>query len=321
MSTCVPYSQVSLLGCLAFFFFALRIFLSSAIRHRAAAFPRLWPRNNFPSHPRCGCLRLPRFSGILFRLPPVAPSSCFLFSSGAPPRLCCFGLCSILQLSPRPSLLPFLDLQLIFLWFIERHAHGQWVHARGFSPALICASHFAHLGATTSRCLLTSPPIPRVRTSKRLSQLSKGRGSENPAKRSVQGRRLKGGVRPLGFRVWGFSKSVLLASIASRFLVTFLQEKACFRAVSRRCPFEASFPLPPFFDFLIFWFLFWLLHFLIFLFYSALWIYLILFFCSLHSGRSQVTRVTVVRDTKVFEFVKWILRPWRSQQAHELISE
>ena len=30
---------------------------------------------------------------------------------------------------------------------------------------------------------------------------------------------------------------------------------------------------------------------------------------SSHSGRSKVTRVTVGRDTKVFEFVKLILRP------------
>ena len=28
-----------------------------------------------------------------------------------------------------------------------------------------------------------------------------------------------------------------------------------------------------------------------------------------HSGRSRVTRMTVGRDTKVFEFVKFILRP------------
>ena len=38
--------------------------------------------------------------------------------------------------------------------------------------------------------------------------------------------------------------------------------------------------------------------------------FLVLFFQgSVHSGRSKVTRVTVGRDTKVFEFVKLILRP------------
>ena len=35
----------------------------------------------------------------------------------------------------------------------------------------------------------------------------------------------------------------------------------------------------------------------------------LLIFCYLHSGRSKVTRVTVGRDTKVFEFVKLMLRP------------
>ena len=38
----------------------------------------------------------------------------------------------------------------------------------------------------------------------------------------------------------------------------------------------------------------------------------------LHPGRSKVTRVTVGRDTKVFEFVKMILRPLKSQSERAL---
>ena len=89
-------------------------------------------------------------------------------------------------------------------------------------------------------------------------------------------RRLKGGVRPLGFRVLFFDY------------------------FSKKC----------------FWMIFLLryLSFSFFLcFFLISFLFIFCFKGSLHSDRSKVTRVTVGRDmhqpTKVFELVKLILRP------------
>ena len=68
----------------------------------------------------------------------------------------------------------------------------------------------------------------------------------------------------------------------------------------------------PFFDFFHFWFF---SCFLVFL-----HAFLFIFEGSLHSGSSKVTRVSVGRDTNVFVFVKFILRPRRSQQKKEASS-
>ena len=109
----------------------------------------------------------------------------------------------------------------------------------------------------------------------------------------------------LSFSLLGCSK-FFLASIAARFLVTFLLKNHFFE------PSQEEFPLETSFSFFL------SLMFVIFVLkktcVSLLFFFFLRFF---HSGRSKVTRATVGRDTdqpsKVWEFVKLILRPLRSQ--------
>ena len=113
------------------------------------------------------------------------------------------------------------------------------------------------------------------------SLLNSGDGTETGQKldRGVAGqrqvRRLKGGVRPLGF---------------SFFLIFFiLNFSVCFHFLFV-CHF---FTFSPFF-LLAFLFIFFSFHFYMFFTFGC---------------RSKITRGTVGRDNKVFEFVKLILRP------------
>ena len=166
-------------------------------------------------------------------------------------------------------------------------------------------------------------------------------------------------MRLSGSRVWcvlsslGCSKSVFfLASIEARFLETFPIQKTFFFLsflVFFFFVFFLYFFCSFFFFFFHFWtlpfcyyypffcccfvFFFWFFFFFFLHLFSNLSLFLLLAFLiillffdvffkgSLHSGKSEVTRVTVGRDTngdtnqptKVFEFVTLILRPSRSQ--------
>ena len=133
----------------------------------------------------------------------------------------------------------------------------------------------------------------------------------------TQVRRLKGGVRPLGSRVWFFFfRFCFFLGGFYGFYFSFFFDLNCFTI---SC-------LLPAFLFIFFSFLFFAcvsFHFLLILFFLLLALLFIIFFLkknnSLHSRRSKVTRGTATstnQPTKIFEFVKFILRPQKLHQLH-----